>query len=251
MPDDLNNQSGADNNNGGAEGGQSGADNNNSDNQDAGGGEAGAGDNGGQGGQGADDGAKPGKGPKKDAKAPADNADDGEEPVVRPGRSSKDFIIQRQQRKMAKGKPAPAQAADDEDNDDEIAPEDEALISKVFDKKVAPIMEQTLKAADEQDIRDFLAENPDFKPYEAKARRFIAHPSRRHLPVKSVFYEVAGPDLLKLGAARSKAADDKARQSQTGGGSNRQEGAGKGEDVWKISKEDFAKKQEKIRRGQQ
>jgi hypothetical protein len=41
------------------------------------------------------------------------------------------------------------------------------------------------------------------------------------LPVKTIFYEVAGDKLLKIGADRKTKADEEAKGTQTGGGSNR------------------------------
>jgi hypothetical protein len=76
----------------------------------------------------------------------------------------------------------------------------------------------------------------------------MVHPSRRNLPIKSIFYEVAGDNLLKIGAKRQSEADLKAKNSQSGGGSNRA-GEGKVSD-WDLPKDDFAAKQERIRRGQ-
>jgi len=199
------------------------------------------------------------KGNDKNAKAPAKSKDtqfddDGVEPATRKAMSPKDFIIQRQQRKIAKMQQHKAKddagGDDEEDDDDEVAPEDEALITKVVAKKFAPIFEKTLAAEDERDIAAFLKENPDFLPFEAKARRFIAHPSRRHLPVESVFYEVAGKHLLKMGAERGKKADEEAKATQTGGGSNRGGDGGKKSD-WDMSKEEFEAKQERIRRSRE
>jgi hypothetical protein len=211
-----------------------------------------------EGGEGADqkDTSKGQEGQEKSAKAPNketqkdDDIDDGKEPEVKPRMSTKDFIIQRQQRKLNKQ----AKAGDGEDketgeDDEEVAPEDEALINKVVSKTFAPIIDKTLAAEDEQEIQSFIKDNPDFKPFEAKARRYMQHPSRRQLPVKSIFYEVAGDKLLKIGAERSKAADEKAKNTQTGGGSNR---AGEGaKSDWDLPKDEFEAKQERVRRGQQ
>ncbi len=192
---------------------------------------------------------------QKEAKVPTDNKgsqkkgeDDNAEPEVRKRLSPQDFIIQRQQKKIAKLKAGEIDERE-ESEDEEIAPEDEALIKKVVAPILQPVLEKTLLAEDEQEIQDFLKENPEFKPYEAKARRFMQHPSRRQLPIKSIFYEIAGDDLLKIGAERKAKADEKARQTQTGGGSNRA-GEGGGKSYWELSKEDFEAKQEKIRHSQ-
>jgi hypothetical protein len=263
MPDDLNNQAageGADKGTGAGEGQQEGADQNKEANDkttETGKEEAGDGGEGGEGGQ-----KDTSKG-QENAKAPTegketqqdDDIDDGAEPPVKPRLSKQDFIIGRQKAKLAKTAKADDNKGGDNDKgddhageDEEVAPEDEALITKVVSPMLAPILEKSMKAEDEQEIAEFLKENPDFKPFEAKARRFMQHPSRRQLPIKSIFYEVAGDKLIRIGADRERAANTKAKETQTGGGSNRAaEGA---KDDWKLSPEEFAEKQERIRRGQ-
>jgi len=183
---------------------------------------------------------------KQDVKPPEEDA----EPTTRQRMSPKDFIIQRQQKKIEKlkDKSQHSENADNEEkeDEDEIAPEDEALISKVVAKRFAPLLEKTMADEDSKEISDFLSENPEFKPYEAKARKYISHPSRRHLPISSIFYEVAGKDLMKLGAERGRKADEEARQTQTGGGSGR--GGNEGKKIWNMSPQEFAAEQEKVRR---
>jgi hypothetical protein len=169
--------------------------------------------------------------------------------------SKQDFIIGRQKAKLAKtakageNKDGENGAEDTTDVDDDVvAPEDEALITKVVSKQFAPIIDKTLAADDNEEVSAFVKANPDFAPFEAKVRRFMQHPSRRQLPVDSLFYEVAGPTLLKLGAERERAANAKAKDTQTGGGSNR---AGEGvKSDFDLSKDEFTAKQERIRRGE-
>ncbi len=259
MPDDPKNQSagegaeekGAD----AGEGQPEGADKKeNTDTADTGKEDAGKGKEG-KGGESADlkDLNKGQEGQKKDAKAPQketskSNDDDNKEPEVRKRLSNQDYIIQRKLKKSEK-KGEGGGEDNETDNDDEVAPEDEALINKVVAKKFAPIFEKTLEAEDNKEIQDFVNENPDFKKYESKVRRFMQHPSRRQLPIKSIFYEVAGDELLRIGAERSKAADDKAKNSQTGGGSNRTGDEG-GKTNLELTPDEFEAKKERIRHTQ-
>jgi len=196
---------------------------------------------------------------KKDAKAPDksqkdDDVDDGAEPPQRKRLSTQDFIIGRQRKKLSKAAKAEGEGegegkddSKETDEDEEFAPEDVELVTNIVAKKFAPILDKSLAADDEKEVQDFLKENPDFKPFEAKARRYMQHPSRRALPIEAIFFEVAGRKLLKIGADRAKEADKKAKDTQTGGGSNR---AGEGtKGVWDLPPEDFQAKQEKIRHG--
>jgi len=206
-----------------------------------------------------DDGENAGDGKtKKDAKAPEgsqkdDDVDDGSEPAQRKRLSTQDFIIGRQRKKLSKAAKADGEGEGegkvnkDTDEDEEFAPEDVELVTSIVAKKFAPIIDKSLADDDDKEVQNFLKENPDFKPFEAKARRYMQHPSRRALPVEAIFFEVAGKKLLQIGANRAKEADKKAKDTQTGGGSNR---AGEGsKTVWDLPKDDFEAKQEKIRHG--
>jgi|GEM_PF-4562759 hypothetical protein len=181
-----------------------------------------------------------------DKNAPGDN----DEPPVRPRKTAKDFIIDRKERKIAKlqkqkGDGAGDNPADDEDDD---LQEDRKLILETVEPILNPIIEKSLKQEDDTEVQDFLAKNPDFKPYEAKVRKFMQHPSRRQLPIHAIFYEVAGPDLMKIGAKRAAEADAKAKGGQTGGGSGR--GSGDAASVLDMPEQDFKAMQEKVRQKQ-
>jgi len=224
--------------------------------QDQGGqGQDGAGDDGagdGDGGEG--DQADKGDGGEGDDKKPKD---DGSEPETRKRKTAKDYIIERKNRQIEKAKagtdgkkPKEDDGAGDDgddegDDDEEINPEDAKLISKVVDAKLAPVLKQQQEAEDEAEVKQFIAANPEFAPYEAKAKRFMQHPSRAHLPIKSIFYEVAGDDLLKIGAARAKAAEKEARKGQAGGGSSRTVEGEKS--VNEMSPAEFKKLQDSVR----
>lgn len=185
--------------------------------------------------------------------------DDGAEPVVRRPKTAKDYIIERKQRQLDKAKKAEEKSedkADDgdkndaDDADDEIAPEDEQLVEKIVDKKLEPLLEERRKAEDDSAIKDYLAENPELKPFEAKVRRFMKHESRAHLPVGTIFLEAAGSDFfMKMGAKRAQKAADEAKKGGTGGGgSNRNIAEPKR--VSEMSDAEFKAEQERVRRGQ-
>lgn len=239
----------------GGEGGGEAADKKDQGHDQGGQGQDGAGDDdAGDGDGGEGDQADKGDGDADDKKP----KDDGSEPETRKRKTAKDFIIERKQRQLNKAKAAAADgnkpkedAGSDEgdgdagDDDEEINPEDAKLISKVVDAKIAPILKQQQEAEDDAEVKAFVAANPEFAPYEAKARRFMQHQSRAHLPVKSIFYEVAGDDLLKIGAARAKAAEKEARKGQAGGGSSRSVDGGKS--VSEMTPQEFKAFQDSVR----
>lgn len=197
----------------------------------------------------------PDKGQDKDAKVPQKKADDNNEddPPVRYRKDNKFFVVGRKNakiKKLTETKNKDNENQDDNENDDnQVAPEDAEIITKVVKPLIEPLVEQNLQAQDDKEITAFVKANPEFAKYEEKARKWIAHPSRRHLPVETVFFEVAGKDLLKIGAERQKEADKKAKNSQTGGGSNRGGDPGK-KSVLDMTDEEFANEQERVRRGE-
>lgn len=173
-----------------------------------------------------------------------DKEDEDKEPPTR--KRPIDFIKERQERRKAKGGDTKDKdkATGDEDEDDDIDEADEKTIGKIVDRKLKPLVEERMKEADDQEIKTFLTDNPDFKPYEAKARKYMSHPSRKDVPISEIFYGVAGADLLKIGAKRGKIADNEAKKSKTGGGS---QDAGGVKPVSEMSKAELEAKQNEVR----
>lgn len=217
--------------------------------------DGGAADEGGSDDKGAGDGADKGGGEDGDGtdkgkstdKKPTPKAD--EEPQTR--KRNADFIIERKNRKIAKLQDKGAGKDDDkgadEEGDDDVAPEDEEVITKVVQKHLKPIVDRAAAEEDKQEIDSFVAANPDFKPYADKVAKWAKHPSRAGIPIKTLFYEVAGDDLLKIGAERAKKAGDKARETGAGGGANRDGAGGGTKPVAEMTQEEFEAEQNKVR----
>lgn len=161
--------------------------------------------------------------------------DDGKEPEVATRKTAKDFIIERQQRKIAKMQGQNGNGEYDEGNGGDSGQEGEQFgepndgAGKAEENNqeaqfnaMQPIIEQHLADQDAQEVTAFLEENPDFTPFAGKVERLMKHPSRRQIPVSAIFYEVAGQQLLKMGADRARKADAEARGTQSGGDSNRE-----------------------------
>lgn len=185
-----------------------------------------------------------------DDKAEADE-DDGEEPELRKPKqsaSNAEWAAWRAQEKSKKAKDDADKSGDtkgedvDDEDEDDLSPEDRAALDKRIAKHLAPFQKQAAEQEVEASIATFVKDNPDFAPFAAKAKRFALHPSRENIPIKSIFYEVAGDKLLAIGAKRAKAADIKAKKSQTGGGTATTE---KGNKSYKdMSNDDFSKELE-------
>ncbi len=197
------------------------------------------------GGDGDDAGEEGDKTPTEKKEESKEGEDD--EPEIRTRKSPKDYIIERKQRKIERLQAKKAGGDDDEeeDDDEDVLPEDKKAIKKVVTETLTPIIQRQLDAENEQEIKNFLADNSEFKPYEKRVRKLMTHPSRAQVPIQSLFYETAGPDLMKLGAQKKKEADEEANQSNAGGGSSR--GTGEGKKDWSaMPDEEFAKEKQRI-----
>lgn len=171
-------------------------------------------------------------------------ADDGEAPAVR---DKKDFIIQRLKEKNAKLANKDKNKDDDQDDDaDDIPEEDERVINRVIQKNFGDVLSKTEEQQDKSELNEFMGANPDFKKFEQKIWRFWQDPSRRHLPVSSIAYEVAGKSLLKIGADRAMKANDKAKENSNAGSSGGGN-AGK-KPVSEMSVAEFMEYKEQVKR---
>lgn len=180
---------------------------------------------------------------KTDKSKPTPKAD--EEPATR--KRNVDFILERQNRKAEKAKNKEKNAAADEEGeeDEEIADDDAKIIDKRVQAHLKPFIEKQMQDEDKAEIAKFVKDNPDFAPYAAKAEKFAQHASRKNIPIKAIFYEVAGDDLMKIGAKRAKEADKEAAKTKAGGGNAKGGESEKG--VWEMSDEEFAARQQSVR----
>lgn len=196
------------------------------------------------------------KGDKKADKGKDD--DDDKEPPVRRGDNAS-FIIARKNAKIAKmsgkdkgGDKSGSDAGEgDDEEEDGLGDADRTAVQKEIQKALKPLAEKFDADADTNALNDFFKDpkNAHFKPYEAKVRKWAVHSSRRNLPIRTVALEIAGDDLMKIGADKGKQADTKARKDQAGGGKDGKEATG-ADQVWKMPAKDFAAQQEEVRRKQ-
>lgn len=184
----------------------------------------------------------------KKSKKSTSKDEDGEEDKEPPTRKRpSDFARERIERKNAKngkGKEAKATQTEDDEDEDDVDPADKETIGKVVAKALKPFIEKEAREQDDREVSTFLTENPDFKPYEAKARKYMSHPSRKDVPIEEIFYGVAGKDLLKIGAKRAKIANDEAKKTKSAGGSA---DAGGVKTNASLSREELAEKQAQVR----
>lgn len=176
-----------------------------------------------------------------DAPADASQADEGGDDKggnadeVQTRRHNKVNAAARVAQKNASGD-APAAPASDAAAPNEI----ESLRSEVADLRSR---EETRE--DEAEINQIVAENEEFKPYVDKVKKLASDPSRKQVPIKSLFYEAAGDELIKIGARRASEANADAAETQQNGTSTGN--APTGVSVNDMPAEDFQKMQEEVR----
>lgn len=152
-----------------------------------------------------------------------DDVDEDEEPPLRKpskGASNAEWAAYRKQQAARKKSGDSSNTDDDTDDEDNSGDDDESEVAKEVAKQLAPFKKQAQEQEVDAEIATFLDKNPDFKPYAGKVRKWAMHPNRSGVPVKSIFYEVAGDKLMKIGADRAKAADKKANKTKGSGGQN-------------------------------
>jgi len=179
---------------------------------------------------------------KKSKKSTSKDEEDKEPPVrKRPS----DFAKERIERKKSKSQGKDdADTGKDDDEDDDIDPADEKTVGKIVEKALKPFIEKQMADDDDKEVKNFLKDNPDFAKYEAKARKYMAHPSRKDVPVQEIFYGVAGKDLMAIGAKRKQIADKEAKKTKSGGGAS---DAGGVKPVADLTREELEAKQAKVR----
>lgn len=187
----------------------------------------------------------------KDDLAPAVPA----EPVVRQWKSNKDFIIERKEakiRKLSEAKAAERQdnggydAGDDESDDDDGA-DIEEKISRAVDQRLSPLIERQQEEEDSREAENVMREFPELADLTPKLKEWMKHPSRQKIPARSILYELAGDRLMKIGAERERKAAEQARQTQTGGGTQRNDGGDKKPE--NMTDAEFADHIERIKNG--
>lgn len=183
-----------------------------------------------------------------------DQEAEDEEPPTRKPRTNADWVALRRQRKLEKQKAGKGEQGEDEDDesyddeDDDVDEEDAKIIEKVVSKRLAPFEKQQEIATLRGEINDFIAENPDFKPFAEKALKWAQHPSWKDVPTRQLMYAAAGDKLLKIGATRAKNAAIKTQKTKTGTGTGGNTGGTK--PVMEMTDAEFEQEIQRVKTGQ-
>lgn len=178
-------------------------------------------------------------------------AEDDEEPPTRKPRTNADWVALRRQKKLEKAKTGKDEQGEDEDDesdeDDDVDEEDAKIIEKVVSKRLAPFEKKQEIAELRTEINDFVAQNPDFKPFAEKALKWAQHPSWKDVPTKQLMYAAAGDKLLKIGATRAKQVAIKTQKTKTATGTGGSAGGTKS--VMDMTDEEFEQEIQRVKTG--
>ena len=145
--------------------------------------------------------------------------DEDEEPPVRKPKTNADWVAKRRADKIKKLKESDddQQGEDDEDSEEEdVDDEDAKIIDRRIARQLAPLRAKEYTQEVKAEIDTFVADNPDFKPFAAKAAKWAEHPDYKNLPTKQLMFAAAGDKMLMIGATRKAAAIAKANSTKTG-----------------------------------
>lgn len=142
----------------------------------------------------------------------------------------------------------------------EVPEEDEVAIKKVVSKEMEGVTKQLNSVTDrlyrqsvETDLTKIMDQHPEYKPYEARIRRFVTHDNRfklikQGLPVNTVVIEAIAPYLQKIGAEKVKAADEKANKIKVNGQGQQPAAPGK-PDYSKMTNQQITEMGEAVKSG--
>ena len=126
---------------------------------------------------------------------------------------------------------------EEKEEDEEVAPEDEAAITKVVQKQLNPVQKRMEEQANIIETTNFIAAKPEFSKYRDTIIKHMNHPAYKNIPVDRIAKMVAGDDLIKIGAQKEREAQTKAAATKAGGSSVRTTPTGK--DWHTATKEEF------------
>lgn len=174
-----------------------------------------------------------------------------EEPQSR--KSKKDFIIDRQQKKIKKLKKDKEGEGEgeSEEEDEELSPEAEERIDDRVEKKIAPIRSLVRGTSDDNELKEVQATYAGAKDpeMEKNIRKYMVHPDYQNVAIEFIYLGLAAKkDKL---AEKKKEADEEAEETKTTGHSRRPKDISKIPDVTKMNDKDFDDLVFKVKTGQE
>ena len=131
-------------------------------------------------------------------------------------------------------------------NDDFSDEEDDKPVSR---RELEEILgRKDRETASERMLDEFLSENPDYKKYEKKIRKYVNDPDYANVPIGFIAAGIVGENIDDEANERAelkRKADEEAAKTKTGGSTKRGI-PGKKKSVWDMSKEEFEQYQTEV-----
>lgn len=178
----------------------------------------------------------------EEPKVPEENPLDDEPPVRK---SPQEFILQRKAQQLEKERKRREEL--EQELADLRSKQDDTSSEEELSDAAKEILEKVHQEKTDLEIRNFLLDNPNFKPYEKKMQQWSKNPAYTSIPIQQLAYLVAGPDLMQLGAKMTQEADKKAQVNSTASGGMIGD-TPRAKNVWDMTTEEFAQYQEQIMR---
>lgn len=157
--------------------------------------------------------------------------DDDEDVPTRKPKTPADFVALRRGKALEKARNANKGKGqggdgegDDGDDDDANDTDPRSIAKKAVAEALAPFAERLEQEEVDTEIANFVQDNPDFKEFAPKVAKWSQNDAWKGVPIERIFYAVAGKQLLKIGADRTREADKNAKKGRTGGGTGGDEG---------------------------
>jgi hypothetical protein len=129
-----------------------------------------------------------------------------------------------------------------EDEEDDADEEDKARIQKIVEKQVGGKMTELEKKIE---MDGFFNTNPELSKYRHAVELYKAHPSYSKVPIANLASMVASKDMLKIGAAKERAAQKAVEETKNPGTTVRKP-SGEANDWLKAPKDDFEAKKAEV-----
>lgn len=148
--------------------------------------------------------------------------DDEAEPVIPVRKSALQHIITRKNEKIKKlesqnkGNDAEQEEVEEE-SEDGLSEEARGAVTKQVQKAIAPLVESLVSKADEDELKELFAAEPEAKKYDKHIRAYMGHDSWKNVPPAAIYHHLAFSAAQATGAKKRQAADLEAKQNKGGG----------------------------------
>lgn len=129
-----------------------------------------------------------------------------------------------------------------EEEEEEIDYDDQKRISKIVQREVGS---KLVEMENKSEVQAFVASKPEFAKYQGVILKYMAHPDYANIPVHNIAAIVASKDLMKIGAAKEREAQDKVNKTKDSGTTVRKLES-QSKDWHTASKEDFEAQRNKV-----